>query len=93
MDSFAPDHGVADTGHDADIPEGCTGVESPVPGSLWKIVVADGDMVEAGQTIAIVESMKMEMAVEAPIAGRVSEIRATPGQALQLGQVVALIEV
>jgi urea carboxylase len=49
-------------------------------------------MIEVGQTIAIVESMKMEMAVEAPVAGRVSEIRATPGQALQMGQVVAVIE-
>ena len=93
LDSFAPDHGVVEMGDELDIPDGCIGVESPVPGSLWKIVVAEGAMVEAGQTIAIVESMKMEMAVEAPVAGRVSDIRATPGQGLQLGQVVALIEV
>lgn len=93
LDSFAPDHGVADTGQDADVPEGFVAVESPVPGSLWKVVVAAGDMVEAGQTIAIVESMKMEMAVAAPVAGKVSDIRASPGQVLQMGQVVALVEV
>jgi urea carboxylase len=93
LDSFAPDLGVADTREDADIPDGFIGIESPVPGSLWKVTVASGDMVEAGQTIAIVESMKMEMAIEAPAAGRISEIRATPGQALQMGQVVALMEV
>jgi urea carboxylase len=93
LDSFAPDHGIVETGDEMEIPVGFIGVQSPVPGSLWKIVVADGDMVEAGQTIAIVESMKMEMAVEAPVTGRVSEIRAIPGQALQLGQVVAVIEV
>lgn len=92
LDSFTPDHGVADVGDDADIPAGCTGVESPVPGSLWQIVVSCGDFVETGQTIAIVESMKMEMAVEAPVSGRISEIRAAHGQALQLGQVVAVIE-
>lgn len=93
LDSFAPDHGVADTGQDADVPEGFVAVESPVPGSLWKVVVAAGDIVEAGQTIAIVESMKMEMAVAAPVAGKVSDIRAIPGQVLQMGQVVALVEV
>ncbi len=93
LDSFAPDHSVPDADRAEDIPDGFMGVESPVPGSLWKITVAPGDVVEAGQTIAIVESMKMEMVVEAPCSGRISELRATPGQALQLGQVVALIEV
>lgn len=92
LDSFAPDLGVADTGDEAAVPEGFIGVESPVPGSLWKITIAAGDIVEAGQTIAIVESMKMEMAVEAPVAGCVSDIRVVPGQALQMGQVLALIE-
>jgi urea carboxylase len=93
LDSFAPDHGVAEPEGETEIPDGLIGVQSPVPGSLWKIVVAAGDRVEAGQTIAIVESMKMEIAVEAPVAGKVGEIRATCGQALQLGQVVALMEV
>jgi urea carboxylase len=93
LDSFTADHGVADTEDDADIPEGFIGIESPVPGSLWKITVAAGDMVEAGQTIAIVESMKMEMAVVAPSVGRISEIRTIPGQTLQMGQVMALMEV
>ncbi|WP_300034293.1 5-oxoprolinase/urea amidolyase family protein [uncultured Roseobacter sp.] len=92
LDSFAPDHGVKEIGDELAIPDGCIGVESPAPGSLWKITVAEEDVVEAGQTIAIVESMKMEMVVEAPIAGRVTDIRATPGQALQLGQVMAVIE-
>ncbi|MDF1728627.1 MAG: urea carboxylase, partial [Sulfitobacter sp.] len=93
LDSFAPDHGVADTGEELSVPEGFVGVESPVPGSLWKITVAAGDRVELGDTIAVVESMKMEMEVTAPAKGRVTDIRATPGQALQMGQVVALIEV
>lgn len=93
LDSFAPDHGGAEPEGETEIPDGLIGVQSPVPGSLWKIVVAAGDRVEAGQTIAIVESMKMEIAVEAPVAGKVGEIRATCGQALQLGQVVALMEV
>jgi len=92
LDSFVPEHGVLGSEDGGDVPEGYTGIESPVPGSLWKITVAVGDTVEQGQTIAIVESMKMEMAVEAPVAGRISDVRVSPGQALQMGQLVAVID-
>ncbi|MFK7752970.1 MAG: 5-oxoprolinase/urea amidolyase family protein [Sedimentitalea sp.] len=93
LDRFAPDDGVADPGQEGDVPDGCVGIQSPVPGSLWKVKVAAGDTVEVGQTIAIVESMKMEMAVEAPVAGTISDVCVTPGQVLKMGQMVALIEV
>lgn len=92
LDSFAPDHGNASAVTDVDIPDGFIAIESAVPGSLWKITVAPGDDVEMGDTIAIVESMKMEMAVTAPEAGRINHIRAVPGQALQSGEVVAVME-
>ena len=91
LDSFTPDHGKAAATAASEVPEGCIGIESAVPGSLWKITVAQGDMVKAGDTVAIVESMKMEMAVLAPASGRISDIRATPGQALQSGQIVAVL--
>lgn len=92
LDSFAPDHAAATASADVAIPKGCIGVESAVPGSLWKITVAVGDTIAAGQTVAIVESMKMEMPVVAPAAGRISQIKATPGQALHAGALVALME-
>lgn len=91
QDSFAPDHGKAADAAPDDIPEGFIGIESAVPGSLWKVTVAPGDLVKAGDTVAIVESMKMEMAVLAPASGRISDVRAAPGQALRAGQVVALM--
>jgi urea carboxylase len=92
LDSFAPDHGSVNVRAEADIPDGCVGIESTVPGSLWKIMVAPGEEVEAGQTVAIVESMKMEMAVVAPVAGRIRQVRVTPGQTLQSGEVIAVLE-
>ena len=44
-----------------------TAVESPVPGSVWKILVEPGREVSEGEPLIIVESMKMEIAVCAPV--------------------------
>jgi urea carboxylase len=74
-----------------DIPEGATGVFSEVPGNVWKILVAEGSEVAAGDVLAIIESMKMEIGVHAPLAGRIVSIRIKPGQTLRAGDVVALI--
>jgi urea carboxylase len=92
LDSFAPDHGTVTPSVAHDIPAGFVGIVTAVPGSLWKVLVAPGDDVAVGQTVAIVESMKMEMAVTAPVSGRISHIRCTPGHTLQSGEVIALLE-
>ena len=76
----------------AAVPAGHAGVESPVPGNLWKYLVNPGDTVAAGACIAIMESMKMEIPVEAPAAGRVTELRASPGNTLRAGDVLAVLE-
>ncbi|WP_315833656.1 urea carboxylase [Bradyrhizobium prioriisuperbiae] len=75
-----------------DIPDGLAGVFSEVPGNVWKILVDEGTEVAAGDIIAIIESMKMEISVQAPMAGRVSQIRIKLGQTLRAGDVVALLE-
>lgn len=75
-----------------EIPDGTTGVFSEVPGNVWKILVTEGDQVAAGDVLAIIESMKMEISVQAPVAGRVASIRIKPAQTLRAGDVVALIE-
>jgi len=76
----------------AAIPAGCVGVTSPVAGSLWRVLRASGEAVEAGDAIAIVEAMKTEIAVTAAAAGIVREIRVSPGTPVQAGQVVAVLE-
>jgi urea carboxylase len=67
-------------------------VFSDVPGNVWKILVAEGADVAAGDALAIIESMKMEIGVLAPVAGRLLSVRIKPGQTLRAGHVVALIK-
>ena len=56
-------------------------VEAHITGTVWKIEVAVGDSVEEGDTVVVLESMKMEMPVEAEDDGTVAEIRCAEGQA------------
>jgi acetyl-CoA carboxylase biotin carboxyl carrier protein len=62
-----------------------TRIEAHITGTIWKVEVAVGDQVDEGQTLVIIESMKMEMPVEAPTAGRVETLVVAPGQAVEEG--------
>jgi acetyl-CoA/propionyl-CoA carboxylase biotin carboxyl carrier protein len=66
-------------------------IVSPMQGTVLAVEVADGDEVEAGQVVCIVEAMKMENEVHAPRAGRVSELSVAPGQPVKTGQVICVI--
>jgi urea carboxylase len=78
--------------HDNDsLPEG-TPVESPTAGSLWKLLVAEGDSVEEGQVVAILESMKMEIEISAPESGKVLAIAREEGQQINAGQALMILE-
>lgn len=61
-------------------------VLSEVSGSVWKVEVAVGQVVAAGDTLLIVESMKMEIPVEAPVGGTVTEVLVAEGEAIADGQ-------
>lgn len=91
LDSFTVDEG-AGPGLGGDIPEGCFGIESAVPGNVWKILVEEGQPVAAGDTLAIIESMKMEINVTAHAAGRVRNLRAGPGHNVKAGDVLVILE-
>ncbi len=69
-----------------------TDVKAHITGTVWKIEAKPGSKVSEGDTVIILESMKMEMPVEAPVAGTVLEIRIKEGQAVDEGHVLALIE-
>ncbi|MCX7742334.1 MAG: urea carboxylase, partial [Tepidimonas sp.] len=76
-----------------DLPPHARVVSSPVAGSVWKVEVAPGARVDAGQTLAIIESMKMEFAVTAAQAGRVHRLLCREGATVAAGQeLVVLIE-
>lgn len=67
-------------------------VEAHITGTVWKIEVSVGDEVEEGDTVAILESMKMEMPVEAEDEGTVKEILVAEGQAVSEGDVLMVLE-
>ncbi|WP_439815076.1 urea carboxylase [Zavarzinia sp. CC-PAN008] len=91
LDAFVSDAGSAGGGDEDAVPAGQTGVESHVTGNVWKVEVAEGQQVEVGQPVVIVESMKMEMAILAPAAGTVAAIRCQPGRTVRAGQVVVTL--
>jgi len=69
-----------------------TNVEAHITGTVWKIECAVGDTIEEGDTVAILESMKMEMPVEAEDEGVVKEILCAEGQAVSEGDVLVVLE-
>ncbi len=60
--------------------------------NVWRIVVAKGDAVSAGDPLVILESMKMEIPVESPVDGTVTEMRVEEGAVVQEGDVIAVVE-
>ena len=67
-------------------------VEAHITGTVWKIEVEVGDTVEEGDTVLILESMKMEMPVEAEDPGTVAEIRCEEGQVVSEGETLVVLE-
>ena len=65
-------------------------VRAEMVANVWKIVVAEGDHVEDGDTLAILESMKMEIPVIAEASGTVS-LRVAEGDVVQEGDLIAVI--
>jgi urea carboxylase len=80
-----------DTGGET-IPEGVAVVESPVAGSVWKLEVDEGSEVEEGDTLLVLESMKMEIVVSAPCVGRVVKALKVAGSSVQSGTPLVFIE-
>lgn len=68
-----------------ELPEGADLVETPFGGSVWKLLKDVGDEVEAGESVAVLETMKMECRVESPDAGTVAALYIQERQLLQPG--------
>ncbi|MEK9971069.1 MAG: biotin/lipoyl-binding carrier protein [Ferrovibrio sp.] len=67
-------------------------IKAEVTGKVWKLEAAPGASLAAGDTIMILESMKMEIPVEAPKAGRLGNIVVAEGDSVKEGQVLARLE-
>ncbi|MEU6878601.1 acetyl/propionyl/methylcrotonyl-CoA carboxylase subunit alpha [Streptomyces sp. NPDC046712] len=72
-------HGGADT------------LAAPMPGTVTVVKVGVGDEVEAGQSLLVVEAMKMEHVISAPHAGTVTELDVTPGSTVAMDQILAVV--
>jgi len=92
---YASDATVAEASPEAelDLPPGGRAVAAHVAGNLWKLEAAEGARVTAGEVLAIIESMKMEISVTAPCAGRVHRLFCREGSPVAAGQdLLVLVE-
>ena len=91
---YASDNSVAEAGTDSelDLPPGSRVVASSVAGSVWNLAVQIGSKVKAGDTLVVVESMKMEIAVTAPCDGEVIQLFCKSGSQLAAGQSLLVIK-
>ncbi|MEA2374531.1 MAG: acetyl-CoA carboxylase biotin carboxyl carrier protein [Thermoleophilaceae bacterium] len=67
-------------------------VEAHITGTVWKVECQVGQDVEEGDTLVILESMKMEMPVEAEDPGKVKEIKCEEGQSVSEGDTLVVLE-
>jgi biotin carboxyl carrier protein len=67
-------------------------VVAPMPGKVVRVLVEEGQQVEAGQGVVVVEAMKMQNEMKSPKAGAVAELRVSPGATVNAGDVLLVIE-
>ena len=72
-------------------PAGAGSATAPMPGTILDVKVSVGDQVKAGQTVVILEAMKMENEIGAPVDGTVKEVRVQKGATVNPGDVLVTI--
>lgn len=72
--------------------EGMQRIAAPMPGKVVRVLVAEGQAVEAGQGLVVVEAMKMQNEIKSPKAGTVGKISTAEGQTVTSGQALLVIE-
>jgi urea carboxylase len=84
--SFADGARTADSDTSPEPPAGSVAISSPVTGSVWQLNTAAGERVASGDTLLVIEAMKMEVAVNAEQTGTIVELRCQRGQAVSAGE-------
>jgi acetyl-CoA carboxylase biotin carboxyl carrier protein len=67
-------------------------IRAEMVANVWKIVVAEGDAVSVGDTVVILESMKMEIPVLVEVDGTVAKLAVSEGDVVQQGDLIAMVE-
>ena len=86
------EHVAEEPATERQLPANCVAVESGVAGNVWRVLVQEGDNVQAQQPLLVLESMKMEIEVLAPHDGRVYAISKTEGSMVTAGQTLLVLE-
>lgn len=73
------------------IPDGCHTLDSPVSGSVWKVLATCGSRISSGQTVMILEAMKMEIPLESDSEVEIVELLVTEGSSVKAGQALAVV--
>ena len=89
--NYQSDEAVAIDADDA-LPADCSAVAAHVAGNLWQVAVVPGARVSAGDTLLVIESMKMEFAVMAPADGVVEHVYCRPGKPVSAGQTLMALK-
>ena len=82
----------ADTQSELDLPVGAQAVSAHVTGTVWKLLAKEGERIEAGSPVLVLESMKMEFSVDAPISGRIRQLFSREGAHVSAGQMLLVIQ-
>jgi urea carboxylase len=92
--NYSSDHNVAEAATDSelDLPPNSRAVTTHIAGNLWQIKVKLGDIVEKGDIVVIVESMKMEINVIAPVDGKITHVFCHEGSQVAAGQNLFIIQ-
>ncbi len=91
LDHFESETEETDTAADEVLPDDCEPINATIPGSVWKVLAKEGDVVKKGQQVAVLESMKMEFPIEAETSGVIKKIYVKTSQQINAGQMVAAI--
>jgi biotin carboxyl carrier protein len=67
-------------------------IEFPITGKITSVNVKAGDVVKEGDTLCLIEAMKMENPILATVSGKIAKIDISAGQVVEVGQLVAVIE-
>jgi pyruvate carboxylase subunit B len=71
---------------------GAQSIMAPMPGRVIQVLKSPGDSVTAGESLMVVEAMKMQNEIGAPKTGKVVEIKVRPGQTVTAGEILAVVE-
>ena len=93
LDEFVSETEEAPAIAEEDIPDGCEAARTNIPGSVWKVLVKEGDKVEKGQDMMVLESMKMEFPLTAEVSGTIEKIYIKAGDQVNAGHLAASIRI